>query len=226
MYNSDTPPRAELPSSRQLARSTLVAAISAAVILVVVVMPAEYGIDPTGIGRVLRLTEMGRIKKQLAAEAAADAAAPQASATPEPRQAAGTTGATPEPRQAAGTTAPIADATPAAAATKVTVEKWRDEIPFTLPPGQGIEIKLKMTKGAKAQFSWLVKGGVVNYDTHGDGGGRSISYEKGRGVPSDEGVLEAAFDGNHGWFWRNRGQSDVNVILRTRGDYTDIKKVL
>ena len=213
MYNSDTPPRAELPSSRQLARSTLVAAISAAVILVVVVMPAEYGIDPTGIGRVLRLTEMGRIKKQLAAEAAADAAAPQASATP-------------EPRQAAGTTAPIADATPAAAATKVTVEKWRDEIPFTLPPGQGIEIKLKMTKGAKAQFSWLVKGGVVNYDTHGDGGGRSISYEKGRGVPSDEGVLEAAFDGNHGWFWRNRGQSDVNVILRTRGDYTDIKKVL
>ena len=213
MYNTDTPLRAELPTARQLARSTLVAAISAAVILIAVVMPAEYGIDPTGIGRVLRLTEMGRIKKQLAAEAAADGAAPQANATP-------------EPRQAAGTTAPIADAAPAAAAATVTEEKWRDEIPFTLPPGQGIEIKLKMTKGAKAQFSWLVKGGVVNYDTHGDGGGRSISYEKGRGVPSDEGVLEAAFDGNHGWFWRNRGQSHVNVILRTRGDYTDIKKVM
>lgn len=212
MYNTDTPLRAELPTTRQLARSTLVAAISAAVILIIVVMPAEYGIDPTGIGRVLRLTEMGGIKSQLAAEAAADAAAPQANATP-------------EPRQAASTTAPIADATPAAASTTVTDAKWRDEIPFTLTPGEGIEIKLRMDKGAKAQFSWLVKGGVVNYDTHGDGGGRSISYEKGRGVPSDEGVLEAAFDGNHGWFWRNRGQSDVNVILRTRGDYTDIKKV-
>jgi hypothetical protein len=211
MYNSDTPLRAELPTSRQLARSTLVAAISAAVILIIVVLPAEYGIDPTGMGGVLRLTEMGKIKKQLAAAAAADAA-PQANATP-------------EPRPAAGTTAPIANAAPAAVATKVTEEKWRDEIPFTLPPGEGLEIKLKMTKGAKAQFSWLVKGGVVNYDTHGDGGGRSISYEKGRGVPSDEGVLEAAFDGNHGWFWRNRGQSDVNVILRTRGDYTDIKRV-
>ncbi len=213
MYNTDTPLRAELPTSRQLARSTLVAALSAAVILIVVVMPAEYGIDPTGIGRVLRLTEMGRIKKQLAEEAAADAAAPQANATP-------------DPRQAAGTTAPIAVAAPPSAAATVTEENWRDEIPFTLPPGQGIEIKLKMIKGAKAQFSWLVKGGVVNYDTHGDGGGRSISYEKGRGVPSDEGVLEAAFDGNHGWFWRNRGQSEVNVILRTRGDYTDIKKVM
>ena len=213
MYNTDTPLRAELPTSRQLARSTLVAAISAAVILIIVVMPAEYGIDPTGIGRVLRLTEMGRIKRQLAAEAAADAAAPQANPTP-------------EPRQTAPTTAPTAAAMPAAAATTMTAEKWRDEIPFTLPPGQGIEIKLRMGKGAKARFSWKVKGGVVNYDTHGDGGGRSISYEKGRGVASDEGVLEAAFDGNHGWYWRNRGQSDVNVILRTRGDNTDIKKVL
>lgn len=212
MYNTDTPMRAELPTSQQLARSTLIAAISAAIILVVVVMPAEYGIDPTGIGRVLRLTEMGEIKKQLAAEAAADAAAPQANATAEPAK---LPAPVPQPQ-----TLP-----PAAAATTATAEKWRDEIPFTLPPGEGIEIKLRMTKGAKAQFSWMVKGGVVNYDTHGDGGGRSISYEKGRGVPSDEGVLEAAFDGNHGWFWRNRGQSDVNVVLRTRGDYADIKRV-
>lgn len=212
MYNTDVPPRAELPTSRQLARSTLLAAVSAAVILVVVVMPAEYGIDPTGIGRVLRLTQMGEIKKQLAAEAAADATAPQANITAEPAK-------LPVP-------VPQPQTLPAAAApTTAIAEKWRDEIPFTLPPGEGIEIKLRMVKGAKAQFSWMVQGGVVNYDTHGDGGGRSISYEKGRGVPSDEGVLEAAFDGNHGWFWRNRGTSDVNVILRTRGDYTDIKKV-
>jgi len=75
MYNSDTPIRAELPSSKQLLRSTILAAISALVLLVVVVLPAEYGIDPTGAGRALRLTEMGDIKQQLAAEAAADAAA-------------------------------------------------------------------------------------------------------------------------------------------------------
>ncbi|MFW9616762.1 MAG: transmembrane anchor protein, partial [Aquabacterium sp.] len=75
MYNSDTPLRAELPSSKQLVRSTILAAISAVVLLVAVVLPAEYGIDPTGIGRVLRMTEMGDIKQQLAAEAAADAAA-------------------------------------------------------------------------------------------------------------------------------------------------------
>jgi hypothetical protein len=44
-------------------------------------------------------------------------------------------------------------------------------------------------------------------------------------VTSDEGVLEAAFTGHHGWYWRNRGQANVKVTLRTRGDYADIKRM-
>lgn len=214
MYNSDTPLRAELPSSKQLVRSTILAAISALVLLVAVVLPAEYGIDPTGIGRVLRMTEMGSIKQQLAAEAAADAAATASAA---PSQGTGTT----LDMASANSTQPPAAAA-AAAGPKV---EWRDEMPFTLTPGQGTEIKLKMDQGAKAQYSWVVEGGAINFDTHGDAPGKSISYEKGRGVSSDEGVLEASFTGNHGWYWRNRGQSNVKVILRARGDYTDIKRM-
>lgn len=80
-----------------------------------------------------------------------------------------------------------------------------------------------MDSGDKAEYSWIVTGGEVNFDTHGDGPGKAISYEKGRGVAADKGVLEAAFTGNHGWFWRNRGESDVQVVLRTRGDYNSIK---
>ncbi len=229
MYNSDTPSRAELPSSRQLVRSTLLAAVSAVVLLVVVVLPAEYGVDPTGIGKVLRLTEMGNIKQGLAAEAAVDAAlktgAPvgaTANATPPAaaEKAAGATVST-APSPTAVAPAPAAPAQPAAAQVA-----WRDEMPFTLAPGQGTEIKLKMAEGAKAQYQWVVEGGMVNFDTHGDGPGKSISYEKGRGVASDEGTLEAAFTGNHGWYWRNRGKSPVKVVLRARGDYTDIKRVL
>ena len=71
MYNSDTPSQAELPSSNQLIKSTILAAIAAIVILFTVVLPAEYGIDPTGVGKLLRLTEMGQVKQQLAEEAAA-----------------------------------------------------------------------------------------------------------------------------------------------------------
>jgi hypothetical protein len=70
MYNTDLPNQNELPSSQQLLRSTIIALIVAAVLLVTTVLPAEYGIDPTGVGGVLGLKEMGTIKMQLAAEAA------------------------------------------------------------------------------------------------------------------------------------------------------------
>jgi len=223
MYNSDTPIRAELPSSKQLFRSTILAAISALVLLVVVVLPAEYGIDPTGAGRALRLTEMGDIKQQLAAEAAADAAA-AAPAAQSP--AAGTLGMATASAAGIPVTAAVAAAPKASAQAAAPKIAWRDEMPLTLAPGEGKEIKLKMAQGAKAQYAWVVEGGEVNFDTHGDAPGKSISYEKGRAVSSDAGVLEAAFTGNHGWYWRNRGQSSVTVILRTRGDYTEIKKML
>ena len=219
MYNSDIPTRAELPTSRQLVRSTVLAAISALVLLVAVVLPAEYGIDPTGIGRVLRLTDMGNVKQQLAAEAAAaTSAAPSPAAETAPGRAPGN--AAQLPAKAA-----VAAASKEPAQAAVPKIEWRDELPVTLTPGEGTEIKLKMVQGAKAQYAWVVEGGQVNFDTHGDAPGKSISYEKGRGVASDEGELEAAFTGNHGWYWRNRGKSNVKVILRTRGGYTDIKKM-
>jgi len=78
-YNADAPK----PDARTLMRSTLIAAAAALVLLVTVVLPAEYGIDPTRIGRVLGLTQMGEIKVRLAREAAADQAADDAAAEAE-----------------------------------------------------------------------------------------------------------------------------------------------
>ena len=69
MYNTDLPNRAELPSTGKLLKSTIIAIIVAAVLLVTVVLPAEYGVDPTRIGRVFGLTQMGEIKQKLAIEA-------------------------------------------------------------------------------------------------------------------------------------------------------------
>ena len=222
MYNTPLPTRAELPTSGQLLRSTIIALVSAVIILVAIVLPSEYGLDPTGVGKKLGLTEMGQIKVQLAAEAEADekaqvqAVAPAAKALPP---------ATPTNVQTEP--APASAAAPVAVAEKKAEPPGKsDEISFTLKPGQGAEIKLVMKAGAKANYSWTANGAVVNFDTHGDGGGRSITYEKGRGEPSDEGVLEAAFEGNHGWFWRNRTKSDVTVTLKTSGDYIELKRVI
>lgn len=200
MYNSNMPSPAELPTTRQLIRSTLIALVSAIVLLFTVVLPSEYGVDPTGIGRMLGLTEMGEIKTRLEQEAAEDA---DAKAKPLAEQA-----RSPAPANTPSTSANL----------------WRDEITFTLAPGQGIEIKLTMTEGDKAVYAWRVEGGVVNYDTHGDALVKSISYAKGRGVAADEGELVAAFTGSHGWFWRNRGDAEVTVILKTGGTYASIKR--
>ena len=223
MYNIDMPSRAELPSSGQLLRSTLIAAGVAAALLVTVVLPAEYGIDPTGAGRALGLAEMGEIKTQLHDEAEADRAKDQANQAPA-APAAPATPAAPGQRSSllgsifAQLVIGTAQAqTPAAA-------KWQ-EISVTLKPGEGTEVKADMKKGAKLTYSWKVEGGTVNHDTHGDGlGGNETSYSKGRGVPGDEGELTAAFDGNHGWFWRNRGSAPVTVKLTASGDFGSLKQ--
>lgn len=225
MYNTDMPSRNELPRSAQLIRSTIIAAIVALVLLVTVVMPAEYALDPTGAGRLLGLTEMGEIKEQLAEEAAADEATQLTAVPPSTEERSPETAApvlqaatTPE-IQAEPTGAPPA---PAAAAQS----EWQDEVRVVLTPGEGTEFKLTMEEGALARFYWVSEGGPVNYDTHGDGSGQSISYEKGRGVAEDEGELKAAFTGNHGWFFRNRNSNDVTLVLRTDGDYGELKKAM
>ena len=229
MYNTDIPNREELPSTAKLVRSTIIAAIVALVLLVTVVMPAEYALDPTGAGRLLGLTEMGEIKEQLAEEAAADEAAQMVAVqssvdqkTPEVKEPV-VDEAVEEPSPS-----PEVEVAPAEPAPEpeIAEPQWQDEVRVVLTPGEGTEFKLTMEEGATARFSWVSEGGPINFDTHGDGSGQSISYEKGRGVPEDEGELEAAFTGNHGWFFRNRNDNDITLVLRTGGDYGQLKKML
>lgn len=224
MFNSKIPTLNELPSSQQLLRSTVIALIAAIVLLVTVVMPSEYAIDPTGAGRMLGLTQMGEVKQQLATEAAADAATPVVAAPAAPQS---VPQAAPQP---AVSTAAEATAPAVAAPAVVEAEGQQHEMSISLAPGQGAEVKLEMLKGARVNYFWTANGGLVNYDTHGDpyNAPREFyhGYGKGRATPEDQGVLEAAFDGKHGWFWRNRTSKPVTVTLRTEGNYIAIKRVI
>ena len=190
---------------RGLIRATLGAMAVALAVLVLFWLPAEYGVDPTGLGRVMGLTQMGEIKQQLYAEAAdedavlaAQAAAERVSADP------ALLGRLDALEAQVAAIAAALGAAPATAppTPEQAAPAWRDEVSYTLAPTQGIEIKLVMSEGARAEFQWTANGAVLNYDTHGDGGGQSVTY-----------------DGNHGWFWRNRTDAPVTFTLRTRGDY-------
>lgn len=201
MYNSDMPSRADLPAKRKLIRSSVIAVVSAAVLLVTVVLPAEYGVDPTRIGGMLGLTEMGQIKQQLADEAGLETVITEI-VTPETTK--------PEP-----------------AKTQNSETIWGDETTVTLKPGEAAEVKLTMIKGGTAQYEWETNQGHLNSDLHADGANKAfISYRKGRSETSDAGEFQAKFDGVHGWFWRNRSDDTVDVTLRVRGEYSEIKRVL
>ena len=209
MYNTDLPSRAELPSGKKLLLSTLLAIIVAVVLLVTVVLPAEYGIDPTRVGRVLGLTQMGEIKMALAREAEQDRA--------------NTAQTTPQPAK----NAPNAAADPAQPTTADKSAARTDEMTVTLKPGEAAEIKLEMKNGAKVRYEWITSGGAVNFDTHGDNPQTKYhGYGKGQQTERDAGELVAAFDGSHGWYWRNRSGGEVTITLKTNGDYAGIKRVV
>jgi hypothetical protein len=209
MFNSQKPCVDDLPSSASLLRSTLFAVAGAAVLLVTVVLPAEYAIDPTGVGRLLGLTEMGEIKMQLASEADAEriaAAAPVSVSQALPTETVET---------AAAETGTLTDA-----------DAWQNSIVISLQPGEATEVKLTMREGQIAAYQWHVDQGDLNSDLHGENDQEDfISYRQGRFETTDSGEFTAEFDGVHGWFWRNRSELPVTVTLETRGQYSNFERL-
>ena len=71
--NPAPPVSIPVPSARQLAITTAIALIVAAVIVTTIVLPAEYGVDPLGTGERLGLTAISRASVQPVEMPAADA---------------------------------------------------------------------------------------------------------------------------------------------------------
>lgn len=206
MYNANIPADRELPPTGKLIKSTLLAIATAGVLLVTVVMPAEYGIDPTGVGNAIGLKKMGEIKTSLAQEAAAE----EAAADEAKNQMLKTKTVLPKTQSLElqpSTTLPS------------------DELSVTLAPDEGTEIKAFMRKGAIVSYEWWTDGGKANFDVHADSQKLKINYHnysKGSEVRKS-GEIIAAFDGSHGWFWRNRTNKNITITLKTQGDYSSIK---
>lgn len=199
----------ELPSTKTLLKATAAAIVIAAVTLVTFVLPAEYGIDVTGLGTRLGLTAMS-------------AGAPEVAPLPEQ---------TVEEEPA---TDPVPDSAPVVEQTfSALTAVWKspaayrtDEMSLTLKPDEGAEIKAKMRAGERFVFTWTAEGGVVNFDMHGEELGAAkdefTSYWKGRAQTQGHGAFVAPFDGTHGWYWRNRGNQPVTVRVRTSGFYEQL----
>lgn len=217
MYNANIPNQNELSSSKQLLTSTAIALIAALVLLVSVILPAEYGVDPIGAGELLGLTQMGEIKNQLAMEAEEDTEQLTSEVVNSKANAI-------ENDSLVECNAPEEDMVVEASAPEASPTETRS---IQLKPGEAAEVKLEMKKAAIIAYEWSVDTGHVNFDTHGDGEGiKYFGYDKGRAITDDKGELQAEFDGKHGWFWRNRSKETVTVTLTVSGDYSKIHRVL
>jgi len=156
----------------QLVIATLSALAAAAVMLLTVILPAEYGWDPLGTGDLLGLTGLS------VEDANALANEPGA---------------------------------------------WQsDAMAFELPPFASVEYKYRLEQGQTLLFEWQSDGEVV-VDMHGepDGAapGYAESFRQSRGR-RNSGSYRAPFSGVHGWFFQNRGETDVTVSLETQGFYS------
>jgi hypothetical protein len=187
-----------LPSSRVLLKATGVALVVAALGLTFVVLPAEYGVDPTGVGARLGLTSMSD----------PDASEDDIGEPLEPTSTVSSEGA------------PISVLD---AVSKAEQPFRNDEMSLTLQPNEGAEIKAMMKVGDRMMFSWVAEGGGVNFDMHGEelnaGKDEYTSYWKGRNETDGHGAFQAPFAGTHGWYWRNRGTAPVTVRVKTSGYY-------
>ena len=187
------------------AKATWWAMAIAAVLLATLVLPAEYGIDATGAGRVLGLTAMGQRKL-----AAAVSTGEAITATPAPGIATREAGATER------------------YASLSTLALRFDEIDVKLAPLGQVEYKTNLPEGELLVFTWDAGGANVKFDFHGEPAagpaGAFLTFHKGTASRSG-GSLKAPFTGTHGWYWKNPTDRHVVIRLRVSGFYPDIKRL-
>lgn len=192
-----------LPTLFQLFKATGLALAAAAAILITTVLPAEHGIDPTGIGKTLGLTILNN-GQGAASKSSGEGVVAAAVATP------------PAPA-------------PAALSSKQGALYRADTRKIILQPGEGLEYKASLEKGAALIYSWKTQQGEkINHEFHGEPLNAKAdvyeSYILEKQVSESSGALVAPFTGTHGWYWRNKNSTPVTVTLSASGFYADIFK--
>lgn len=183
-----------LPTLQELSRATVGAVIVACILLITAVLPAEAGIDPTGIGRHLGLTTLGELKRGGTPSSANEVEPPVVAPVAVPATAAANAFRTDE--------------------LSLTLKPGEGaEIKAVMRAGDQMVYSWTADKGELFfDFHGERKGAPSNVFT---------SFEKGSKA-SAEGAFEAPFEGVHGWYWNNPTGESVTVQLKTSGVYETI----
>ena len=206
---SSTGPSSPAPSGKRIALSVVTALVVAAVILVTAVLPAEYGIDPTGIGRALGLTELNaaptrsfEVKDVLAGNAGVREV------------------------EVPDFNDPVPLPNPAVHQSEDRAIETRT-MTITLPPDGETEIKTVLRESKVVVYHWETDRGSIYCDLHGhdpEAGNESfVRYREDQEGSNVTGSLVAPFGGEHGWYWLNYNDFPVTITLTVTGFFDDIK---
>ena len=179
-----------------LMKAALIAAVIAAATLLVVILPAEFNVDPTGLGKKLGLTVLAEGKTKVPADALAQT---NQTASPEPVSMSDV----PDPIDEAGA-------------------KTSELIEVIVPGGSGIEYKFQMEQYAQMTYQWITDGAPLEFDLHGEPAGDTTGYFESYVVASAttvRGSFTAPFDGSHGWYWKNTSDQEATVTLEVEGRF-------
>lgn len=182
-------------------------------LLVTAIMPAEYGIDPIGVGKVMGFNELYEAQNEKAEEA------------PKPEE---------KKMEVKDVTiemvGPALDVPAEAnyADPKTQYAEREDAIDVVVPAGRGIEYKIGMKQYGRMKYEWNSNGVTMFLDFHGDVKMKNPTgwYESYAVAYSSNmaGALVAPFEGKHGWYFVNKTDKDVTVKLKLKGQYQIIKQ--
>jgi len=206
--SSEQSPNWQAPPGQRLALSVVAAIVVAAIVLVTAVLPAEYGIDPTGVGRALGLTAMNEPARTL-----------------EIRDVIGGNEVVREVEIPAFNE-PVPLPNPAIHQGEDRSIQTRT-LEIKLDPGQETEVKTVLRTSKVIVYNWKAVGGPVYCDLHGHdptaGSEFFVRYrEDQEGATEVTGSLVAPFDGEHGWYWVNISEVPVTITLTVTGFFDDI----
>jgi len=196
----------------KIIKATIISLLVGALLLVTAVLPAEYGMDPTGAGKLL-----GFSKLYVPEEAGTTIMGALASNPSTPIIKLEKAGSGPDVER------PLeADNPPPA----TQLSSREDETTVVVPAGKGIEFKINMLKYGKMKYEWTTSNAEILYfDFHGEVKQeqevKAVYFESYTIANSNNmvGTFLAPYAGKHGWFFRNTGDEDVVVNLRLKGQY-------
>lgn len=207
MAAQPSPFEAQPPPPKRLLVTSAVAIVGAAIALVLFVLPAEYGIDPTGVGRALGLTAISGPSRTL--------------------EIADVVGGNESYREVEipefGEPVPLPN--PAVHQDEPEPPQTRT-LEVTIPPEKETEVKMVMREAKMIEYSWRTDRGTVYTDFHGHdpeaGQEYFVRYKEQQEGAGNNGSLAAPFAGEHGWYWLNYNDYPVVVSLTITGYFDDI----